>query len=108
MKKHSTQQEILLLTGTSFSSREICDNSEPVNQKRLTEIERLEEACWNGLLAAMLPEIYPEGDAENPIYLWKVREGDSFLEIDLGNIQEEKDNFFSIDPYTFLKTQLLS
>jgi hypothetical protein len=37
--------------------------------------------------------------------LWQIREGKTFLELEWGESPEEKDNFFSIDPYDFLEAE---
>ena len=102
MEKNSTQQEILLVTGTSFSSRQWCEKDNTDNNERPTPKERLEEACWNGLLNEMLPEIFDQA-THNGLYLWKVKEASSFLEIELGEFPGVTDKYFSIDPYTFLE-----
>ena len=107
MKTNSTQQEILLLTGTNFSSRHCCEKDDQGNQNNLTEREQLEEACWNGLLQDMLPEIC-EQPYGNKLYLWHIRETNSFIEIQLGELPEEKEKYCSIDPYSFLPTYFLS
>jgi hypothetical protein len=101
MKTNFTQQEILLITGTSFSSRQLCEKNEQ-DKTQFTEKEQLEEACWNGLLEEMLPEIYGKTDAGKKLYLWQIRKGLSFLEIELGELPGNKEKYFSIDPYTFL------
>ena len=107
MEPQTTQQEILLITGTSFSSRQCYQKEDPGNPDHLTEIEQLEEACWNGQLQEMLPEIC-EQSANKKIYLWQIKEAYSFIEIELGELPEEKEKYFSIDPYTFLPMRLLS
>jgi hypothetical protein len=102
--KNSTQQEVLLITGTTFSSAQLSkkDESKPND---LTDIEQLEQACWNGLLQEMLPEIFDKNIAEEKSYLWQIKEGKSFLELEWAESPVEKDNFFSIDPYDFLEAE---
>lgn len=107
MELKSNQQEILLITGTSFSSRHCYQKEDPENPDHLSEIEQLEEACWNGLLGEMLPEICAK-PANKKIYLWQIKEACSFIEIELGELPKEKEKYFSIDPYTFLPIRLLS
>ena len=102
MKTNSIQQEILLITGTRFFSRQWCKNDEQVKPETLTEKEKLEEACWNGLLYEMLPEICVESAKRKDMYLWQIRSTESFLELELGEFPEERDSYFSIDPYSFL------
>ena len=55
MEEQSTQQEVLLLTGTSFSARQRIEN-EGI-KTNLDENSQLEEACWNGLSAELLAGI---------------------------------------------------
>ena len=98
METNSTQLEIILLTGTGFSSREWIRKDGTESHGNLNE--QLEEACWNGLLPEMLPEII-----DSNLLLWQIREGDSYLEIDMGEYPAEKDLYFSIDPHNFLSCQ---
>jgi hypothetical protein len=107
MKRNYIQQEILLITGTTFSTRQYCEK-DPGKQTNLTEKEYLEEACWNGLLHEMIPEICEQPEGNKKLYLWQIKEGNSFIELELGEMPEEKDNHFSIDPYSFTPFQLLS
>jgi len=102
MESSFTKQEILLLTGTSFSSRQWCEKDASEERKMLTEKERLEEACWYGLVKEMLPELFRKIEDEKKMFLWQISEGNSFLELDLGETPFEKDRFYSIDPYEFL------
>ena len=108
MKTNSTQQEILLVTGTSFSSREFCEDSDEPGYNQLTEKEKLEVACWNGLLPDMLPEIFERHHVIKKLYLWEMMEGSLFIELKLGEIYLELEKQFSIDPYSFLPLQILS
>ena len=105
METSSTQQEILLLIGTNFLSRN-CQEKDDSEQSHLTAGELLEEACWNGLLHQMFPEICDQ--CGNKLFLWQTRETNSFIEIELGELPQEKENHFSIDPYSFLSTYFYS
>lgn len=105
MEANSTQQEILLLIGTKFSSRHYCEKDEK-NKLHLTQKEQLEEACWNGLLQYMLPELCEA--TENKLYMWQVWETNSFIEIEMSEKPLEKEKHTSIDPYSFLPIYCLS
>jgi hypothetical protein len=105
METNSTQQEILLMTGTSFSQRQLSDSGDPGSSKPRTEKELLEEACWNGLLKEMLPEICEEPDKGNNLYLWEIRESVSCLQLQFSQFPQTKEGYFSIDPYTFLASK---
>lgn len=102
METNSTHQEILLVTGTHFASRE-WNKLDDSGKNQFNANEQLEEACWNGQLAEMLPEICMRN-----LYLWQIKAGSSFLEIDLGEFPEIKDSFFALDPYTFLATKSMN
>ena len=108
MKTNSTQQEILLVTGTSFTSREFFETSDGLNYNHLPEKEKLKVACRNGLLPVMLPEIFKQHAVNKKLYLWEIREASSFIEIELGEKYLEFEKEFSIDPYSFLPMQILS
>ena len=107
MKTNSTQQEILLAAGTSFSSREFYKTTDGLNYNHLTEEEKLVVASWNGLLE-ILPEIFEQQSVNKKLYLWEMSEGSLFIELKLGEIDLELEKQFSIDPYSFLPMQILS
>lgn len=96
------QQEILLMTGTSFSSRQCLQKIDDEHQKYLTEVDQLQEACWNGQLPQMLPEICETSTGDNTLYLWEIKENKSSVEIILGQLPEQMEREYSIDPYSFL------
>jgi len=108
METNYAQQEILLVTGTSFSSGNFCETSDGLSYNHLSEKEKLEVACWNGLLPAMLPEIFSNHAINKKLYLWEIREASSFIELELGEQYMEFEKKFSIDPYSFLPLQVLS
>jgi hypothetical protein len=100
MEKNFTQQEILLVTGSQFSSRQLIDRMDSPSAGPQNEKELLEEACWYGLLNDILPEICIKRDPMHRLWLWKVMQAQSFIEIDLGEFPEAKDRYMTIDPYT--------
>lgn len=100
MKTH-LQQEILLMTGTCFASRQ-CWQKKSGKDDFHSESEYLQDACWNGLLGDMLPEIFKQ---EPDLYLWQIRENKSCLDIQIGELPVDLEAEFSIDPYTFLAVQ---
>ena len=100
MNTHTIQQEILLFTNTTFSQRQWCQKDNTGKNSYFTNREQLEDACWNGLLHEMLPEIIEPG---HNLFLWQIRMGSSFLELELSEYPIETDSAFSIDPYIFEK-----
>ncbi|HTL07744.1 MAG TPA: hypothetical protein VL307_05785 [Chitinophagaceae bacterium] len=101
MKANYTQMEILLLTGTSFAAKQFADRNETDSNGR-TEKEILTEACWSGVLPSLLPEICEQIPAGKKMYLWDIKEADAFIELEMGEMQEDKDKFFSLNPYSFI------
>ena len=93
------------MTGTTFSSREWCETDDSAKENHFTEKEKLEDACWNGLLKDMFPEIFGNHESTKLLFLWQINEASSFIQLELGEFPTEKDKFYSIDPYSFLKTQ---
>lgn len=108
MKTNTAQQEILLMTGTSFSARTWCANDDAKDQKNITPEDRLKEACWNGLLPEILPEICKREIDNKKIFLWQVKQASYFIDIELGETPCDTDKYFSINPYSFLQKQLFS
>jgi hypothetical protein len=104
MKPNATQQEILLVTGTRFLGRQCFEAGE---KEKLTEREQLHEACWNGLILDMLPEIIEQPRGEK-LFLWQVKEATSFIGIELCEFPDDKESCFSIDPYSFIPDYFLS
>ena len=108
MKTNFTQQEILLMTGTNFTKNSLCKKNTGDESSAANDRDQLEEACWNGLLQEMLPEIYVKSAIGKKLYLWQIREAGSFLEIELGELPLVKDGDLSIDPYTFMETKVFN
>ncbi len=98
------------MTGTTFTSGHLCskEDPDPTTGKTRTDKERLEEACWNGFLQMMLPEICSPAVTGCVMYLWQIREAGSFLELDLSEAPVPVNKQSSIDPYTFLPLQAYS
>jgi hypothetical protein len=105
MGKYSAHQEVLLITGTSFVSEELCKKDDTHHDTHLFANERLEEACWNGLLQTRLPEIFLEAADGGVLFLWQIKETSSFLVLDLGEAPADMDSHFSIVPYSFVPAQ---
>jgi len=104
MKTNTTQQEILLFTNTRFSSREWCKKDDGNEAKKLTSKEELKNACWNGLITELLPEIC-EKTYDPTVTLWEINEANSFLELQFGEYNEKIEKNYSINPYASMETQ---
>jgi len=106
MEDNTTQQEILLVTGTSFAARQACEKDDTGTSGQLSPIDRLQAACWNGMLPEMLPEIIQKTAGGKQLFLWQVYETTSFLELKLGNYEDDNEKELSIDPYMFMSTDM--
>src|SRR5690242_13156958 len=102
MKTKTINQEILLMTTTTLASREWCGKD--INgSKGPSAGERLEEACWNGLLDELLPGIIEKSASGKNLFLWQITQCSSFLEIELCESPVHVDSAPSINPYLFLQ-----
>ena len=97
------QQEILLLTGTTFSQRQLCENDAKDDSNHLSESEKLEEACWTGLLDELLPEII----TNKKLYIWQIGDTEFSLQIELSEYPS-REKWSSINPHYFLRTMKLN
>ena len=99
MKPIIPQQEIVIFTSTHFSHREWCEDTKGASARNETENHRLEEACWNGMLPEMLPEILLKQAGGRPLYLWNILKETNCLKLDLGLAPLPVESCYSIDPH---------
>jgi len=99
--ENTVQQEILLMTNSTLSKRNFCEKDSSEANSSFTNIEKLERACWNGLLEDFLPGLLIKVDGKS-LLLWEVHNAKSFLHIDLCDQPDFPNKEFSIDPYIFL------
>ena len=101
MKTKTFNQEILLMTDSTFARRDWCEKNSN-NNSNASGIEHLEEACWNGMLENLLPGILKRSASGRKLFLWQIIPYNSFLEIDLCESPFEGNTELSINPYLFL------
>jgi|SRR4051794_4323718 hypothetical protein len=101
MKKNILQQEILLVTNTRFFQKQLCERIGCEN-RYTSNIERLEGACWNGLLDDWFPEIMKRSTTGKSLCLAHIQPVSPFLKIVLSESISLFDKSFSIDPCQFL------
>ena len=100
MKTNSLQREILLVTNNSFAQKEWC-NTQINNNNQLTVQEQIEEVCANGLINEILPELF-EAPFNKKLYLWQMRPGFSFLNLEYGEFPIAIEKATSLDPHNSL------
>ena len=105
MAQTSTQQEVLLVTNSGFASRQYCEKDGNEHAKNLPQPEKLKEACWNGLLKEILPELFYMSGPDARLYLWQMRECQHMLALEMAEEPCDIDFHASIDPYCFMEMQ---
>lgn len=99
--KKTAQQEILLMTNSSLSKRNLCEKNSSEAKRVFSNVERLEQACWNGLLENFLPGLLMKAEGRT-LFLWEIENAISFLHINLCNQPCFLNRERSVDPYIFL------
>lgn len=99
------QQEILLVTGTTLSKRQLCEKSTSDCADHFLFAEQLEEACWNGMLYELLPEVIKRSSTGQKLSLLQIHHGVSFLEIELSECPVTFEDQYSLNPYCFAESK---
>lgn len=99
--KNTVQQEILLMTNSSLSNRNLCEKNSTESGKHFSNVERLEQACWNGMLDEFLPGLVMHLEGRT-LFMWEIQTAKSFLHIDLCDQVPSSNKEHSVDPYIFL------
>lgn len=105
MAKNYTQVEVLLMTGTSFLAGNWIPKDDSPAGRQLSDMEKLQDACWNGLLEAILPEVLVKPANDGILYLWDVKEAEAFLELELSEVPLPVDGRLSVTPHLFMGFQ---
>lgn len=105
MRSTTTYQELIVFTNTRFSTRDWSLREDESKGKELPPKEKLKNACWNGLIPELLPEVC-EKTYDPSLTLWEVFEAEHFVELVFGDDFQKTENFFSINPYQSLEGKL--
>lgn len=98
MKKNNTQQELMFVTSSAFMQKELCENDTSKNNE-LSTSEKLEEACWNGMLKDWSWGSITGNKKDEKLFLWKVYTADRILCACVSKVP------VSIDPYLFMQAR---
>jgi hypothetical protein len=101
MEPIATQQEVLLYTETQFAHRQWAERN-PAGSANLSTREKLEKACWDGLIKDLIPELDITLQTDKKLWLWEIHQTVSFLALDFYEYPGAKENEASIDPYLFM------
>lgn len=104
MNSQHINQEILLFIGSGFANRELCIlNAENKKAKRyISPNDQLENACWDGLLYELLPEVTGAAGSKKETFIWQITSADDFLCIHMGACYIPIMGKSSIDPCYFI------
>lgn len=108
MPTPATQQEIILVSGSRFANRQYIEKDTTDNQQNQSREEKFREACWNGILKEILPEIFLLSGNQPGMYMWQMREAQFILAMEMAAVPTDIDLYLSIDPYYFLEVQAWS
>jgi len=101
MKQKTFQQEVLVLTQTSFAQKAFIDDNRC--DKKNCPVEELEKGFWNGLLNEMLPELMPPMPGpRSELFIWQITVGETSLLIDMAETPDIIEDSCSINPRCFL------
>jgi hypothetical protein len=104
MKNNSIFREILFVTTTSFSKRQLCETDAMERDRNLAPAEQLEAACWNGLVDEVLPETMHLPFTQK-LFLWQIETRKSYLRLSMGLCPPVLEEEYTLDPYNFLYSQ---
>jgi hypothetical protein len=105
MENNKKQQEVLFVSNSSFFRQELYQRNLRANYMQLagSAVDKLEEACWNGMLRRWLPQVNQNTD-NNELFLWKVLVANSFLCGELSRTPSEIERSHSLNPYLFFSS----
>jgi hypothetical protein len=101
MEPIATQQEVLLFTETQFAHRQWAE-ADAAGSASLSTREKLEKACWDGMIKELIPELDITLQTDKKLWLWEIHQTVSFLALDFYEFPGIKENEASIDPYRFM------
>lgn len=90
------------MTNSSLSNRSLCEKNSS-ESGRVSNADKLEQACWNGMLDDFLPGLIVKVEGKT-LFLWEIQNAKNFLHINLCEQPEAIDKQYSIDPYMFIDT----
>lgn len=107
MAKLSNLQEVILVNNTMFANRQYSEKNtgkKPSNNY-LTQNEKLKDACWNGMLRDIMPELFLHFAPQDKLYMWQMRECENMTTMEMSEEPAPLDFYASIDPYCFMEVQ---
>jgi hypothetical protein len=102
MKNYNMQQEILFVTDSLFFRQELYEHNLAANSKQSGKVtvDKLEEACWNGMLRNWLPGVIQNTDNKE-LFFWKIVVAKAFLYGALSEAPAKTERRHSLNPHFF-------
>lgn len=104
MKSSIIQHEIILVTNTSYYQRELMEKNEDPGNSVLSQAEKLEKACWNGLIDHVLSGIVEDELFPHNLTVRHTRAARAILKIELASYPVTLEKCHSIDSVFYLTT----
>ena len=96
------QKEILHITNSSYFSKDWAKKNNIDRADGYTKKELLKEACWNGLTPELIPECF-DSAIDKSLMLWEINDADNFIDLVFCEFAQNKEEFFSVNPYIFMQ-----
>ena len=104
MARLTTQQEIIMVNVTGFANRQYALKN-PSQSKNIASQDVFKQACWNGELKEILPELFFMFPTDTKLFMWQMRECENIFSMEMSEEPTELDFYNSIDPYCFMEVQ---
>ena len=106
MPRLSTLQEVMIVNESGFAKRQYTEKKPDIKKEsRLSGNDALKNACWNGELKNMMPEIFFMFAPDTKLFLWQMRECENVMTLEMSEEPVPLDFYSSIDPYCFMEIQ---
>ena len=105
MARLTTQQEIILVNGTGFANRQYSEKKPSTNNENKSQQDQFKQACWNGILKDIMPELFFMFPSDTKLFMWQMRESENIFTMEMSEEPSELDFYASIDPYCFMEIQ---
>ena len=107
MSRKPLLQEIVIVSSSRFAIRSYVEKKTNTTGEKNNDSRKnsLKDACWNGMLKDILPELFLHFSKEDNLFLWQMRECRNVLTMELSEKPGDLDFQASIDPYCFMELQ---
>lgn len=97
--KKITAEEILLVSSTKFAKRDFASKDPgEETESGLGPIERLELACWQGLLDEFIQSSPVNQVNGDKLFMWKIHVTGAFVCVELGQVPQVLEKYYSLNP----------